>query len=462
MRTRTGAYDTLQIPGYTGHGSVTRSRLPEILVVALIPWTAVGTGILHSLRYSVLLAGILLTVTITLFCTGRLRFYAPHMWIAIIGASVLLAYFIPQVRLASPGQPLQALTWLLLGLIVLTVSVGSPPNAGVLIKVIVWTGTMTAIVARVQGGLLSGRLQGIELNPNYLAVYLATSIVISTGLALSRRNPLWLIPGSICMFSLLASQSRGGFLAAISGIAFIIIQKASRNQKILFTAATIIAVLLFPGDLNLITGLGAGARSAAELNTDNIARSQVALFSLHSVAEHPIRGVGLGQFPAYAEASINFGLYITTTNEYLLLAVETGLSSLVALMVLLCIAMRRIRQGDMAIVRVSVFTSMVAMLFIDLFSNPVVAMPFWACLGTLLAGEQVSQSMRPIPSTTLQRGQLLVSRGQLQGAAKQVPLELHLRPQHVLTQQPGPVPDQRFSRRLGTRGPRGRGHRSTQ
>jgi glycosyltransferase involved in cell wall biosynthesis len=44
----------------------------------------------------------------------------------------------------------------------------------------------------------------------------------------------------------------------------------------------------------------------------------------------------------------------------------------------------------MAIVRASVFTLIVAMLFIDLFSSPVVAVPFWACLGTLLAGEQGS------------------------------------------------------------------------
>lgn len=385
MRTRTGAYDTLQISEYTEHEPVTRSRLPKILVVVLIPWTAVGSGILHSLRYSVLLAGILLIVAITLFCTGQLRFYAPHMWIAIIGASVLLAYLVPQVRLAPSGQPLQALTWLLLGLIVVTVCVASPPNAGVLIQVILFTGTMTAIAARVQGSLISGRLQGIELNPNYLAVYLATSIVISAGLALGRRNLLWLIPGSICMSSLLAAQSREGFLAAIAGIAFIIIQKASHNQKILFTLAVIMAVLLFPGDLNVITSLGAGARPVAELNTDNIVRSQVALFTLHVVAEHPILGIGLGQFPAYAEASSNFGLYITTTNEYLLLAAETGLSSLVALTVLLWTAIRRKCQGDMAIVRAIVFTSIAAMLLIDLFSDPVVAVPFWACLGTLLA-----------------------------------------------------------------------------
>lgn len=390
MRSRTGAYDTLQTSKHKRHELAALSRLPEILVVALIPLTVVNTAILHDMRSSIALASILLIVTIILFCTGQYRLHTPHKWIGIIGASALLAYLIPQVRLESSGQHLQTLIWPLLGLLVLTVSVASPPNAGILIKVILLTGTLTAIVAQVQGSLLSGRLEGIGLNPNYLAVYLATSSVISAGLALSRRNPLWLIPGSICMSSILASRSREGLLAAIAGIVFTVIQKASPNQKVLLTLVTVSAVLLFPGDLNLITSIGAGTRSAAELNTDNIVRSQVALFALHVAVDHPIRGIGLGQFPAYAQASGSLGIYVTATNEYLLLAAETGLSSLVAMVALLWTGIRRARRGDIAIVRASVFTSIIAMLFIDLFPNPVVSMPFWACLGIVLARERES------------------------------------------------------------------------
>jgi hypothetical protein len=391
MRTRTDAYGQFQISKYREHEPAPRSRLAEILVVILIPCTALGTALSHALLLSIVLGGILFAFTVILFCTGQIGFRVPHIWIAIIGFSVLLAYLIPQVNLESPDQTKQSLTWLLLGLIVLTVSVASPPRAGVLIKVILLVGTLTAIVTQLQGSLQSGRLQGIGLNPNYLAVYFAAPIVISTGLALNRRNPLWLIPGAICMIPLLASQSREGFLAAVAGIAFLVIQRTPRNFKILLALVTIVAVLVFPGDLNVITSLGAGARGAAELNTDNIVRVQVALFALHVIATHPVLGIGLGQFPAYAEASSSsLGIYITTTNEYLLLAAETGLASLFALVALLWTSVRRVQQGDMAIVRVSVFTLIVAMFFIDLFPNPVVAVPFWACLGTLLAGEQRS------------------------------------------------------------------------
>lgn len=390
MHIRPDINDMPRLPGTNGYLLTSRPRLPKLLVTGLIPLTAVGTAIIHSLLSTVFLASILLMTTIPLFCTGQLRFRILHLWIAVIGVSVLLAYLIPQVRLEPSASRLQALTWLLVGLLVVTVSVAAPPSAAVLTKTILWTGTATAVVARAEGSLQTGRLQGIELNPNYLAVYLATAIVISVALALSRRNPLWLLPGIICMISLLHSQSREGFLAVVAGVAFVVTQRASRDQKILLTFATIVVILMFPGDLNVITGLGAGTRSAAELTTDNIIRAQVALFALHVIASHPLRGIGLGQFPAYAQAFPSFGLYITTTNEYLLLAAETGLASLVALLALLWTAIREVKQDDMAIVRVSLFTSIVAMLFIDLFSNPVVAVPFWACLGTLLAADQGS------------------------------------------------------------------------
>jgi hypothetical protein len=106
-----------------------------------------------------------------------------------------------------------------------------------------------------------------------------------------------------------------------------------------------------------------------------------------------VRGIGLGQFPAYAQASGGLGFYIATTNEYLLLAAETGLVSLMALLALLWTAIRPARQGDLAIVRAATFASATAMLFIDLFPNPVVAVPFWACLGTLLASQRGSRAL---------------------------------------------------------------------
>ena len=154
-----------------------------------------------------------------------------------------------------------------------------------------------------------------------------------------RRNPLWLAPGGACLPALLASQSREGFLAALAGAVFLIVQGRPRAQQALIIGAAAV-LAAFAGHLTTLVSLGAGSRSAADLANDNLVRVQVAWFAVRTALGHPLFGVGLGQFPAYAAASNGLGVYIATTNEYLQLASETGLISLAALVVLLWLALR--------------------------------------------------------------------------------------------------------------------------
>jgi hypothetical protein len=360
-------------------------RSPSAVAMALVPETLLSTALLHSLLSTVALTAVLALAAAVLFASGSLRIRRAHLWVAVLTVTVLAAYLVPDVRLQSGVQTRQNLIWMVGGLIVLAVCIASPPSARALVRVILLTGAIAAVIALVHGDYVGGRLQGLGLNPNYLAVYLAMPIVISVGLALRRRSPLWLAAGAACLPALLASRSREGFLAAAAGVAFVIIQGRSRGQQVLMVLTVATAVVLFPGDLGSIASLGAAGRPAAELSYDNLLRARVALFAVHTAIGHPLLGIGFGQFPAYAAVSSALGLYITTTNEYLLLAAETGLASLAALLVLLWLAVRTPRSGDMALVRAAVVTSAVSMLFIDSFASPVVAVPFWACLGTLLA-----------------------------------------------------------------------------
>jgi hypothetical protein len=251
--------------------------------------------------------------------------------------------------------------------------------------VILVTGAVGGVVALVQGDQLEGRLQGLGTNPNGLAVYLAAPIVISVGLAWRHRNPLWLAPGAACLPALLASQSREGFLAMLAGTAFLFVQGRSRAQQVLIIVATAGVLLAFSGDLNWLASLNAGSRSATELASNNLVRAQVAWFAAHLALGHPLLGIGFGQFPAYAAANSGIGIYIATTNQYLLLAAESGLIALAAFLVLLWHAFRVPGHGDLALVRAGLVTFAVSMLFMDSFESSLVALPFWACLGVLLA-----------------------------------------------------------------------------
>ena len=317
---------------------------------------------------------------------------------------VLLAYLSPLTRLAAGKYAELNLIWTLGGFLVLTVCIASPPTIPALFTVILVTGGISGIVVSAQRNYVEGRLQGLGLNPNYLALYLAVPIVISIGLAVRHRNLLWLVPGVACLPALLETKSRGGFLAMAAGAGFLLIQGRSPRQKILVALVALVAmgavtaVLAFPAQLNEIANLGAGNRPAGELGLDNLVRVQVAWFAVHTALSHPLLGIGFGQFPSYAAVSSSFGIYITTTNEYLLLASETGLITLAAFLVLLWLAIRGPCHGDMVIVRAVIVACVVCMLFADTFGSPDVALPFWACLGMLLARNRAPADTAPAAS----------------------------------------------------------------
>jgi O-Antigen ligase len=359
-------------------------RRITIVALALIPVVAASSAPVQATLPITMLAGVLALAAATLFCVGRLRFRPVHLWLAVLGGMALLGYFFPAERLAASDQSLPVLIAILTGLVVVAVFVAEPPTASVLLRMITITGAAAGVLASIQGETLEGRLEGLGTNPNGLAVYLAAPVVISFGLALHRRNPLWLAPGAACLPALLASQSREGFLAAVAGVAFLLLQGRPRPVQVLITVAAA-AVVALPGQLTALASLGAGSRPAAELATDNQVRLQVASFAAHTAVTHPLLGIGLGQFPDYAAASNGFGVYIATTNQYLQLAAEGGLLSLAALVALLWLAVSRRRTGELAIVRAVVVAFAVAMLFIDSFESALVALPFWACLGVLLA-----------------------------------------------------------------------------
>ena len=357
------------------------------LALALIPAMVLSATPLHATKPAVIAIGLLALVTLVLFCVGSLRLRSAHRWAAALIAMMLLTCLFPVASLVPGNETQPALIWTLGGLVVLVGCLASHPTTSALLGVILVTGAISGVVASLQRDYVEGRLQGLGLNPNYLAAYLAVPIVISIGLAARRRNPLWLAPGVACLPALLETQSRAGFLAMAAGVAFLVIQGRSQRQKILIALICMVAalaILAFPVHLDEISSLGAGNRSAVELSSDNLVRARVAWFALHTALSHPLLGIGFGQFPGYAAVSSSFGIYVTTTNEYLLLASETGLISLAAFLLLLWPALRGTARGNLAIVRAALVTFTVTVLFLDLFGSPILAMPFWACLGTLL------------------------------------------------------------------------------
>lgn len=160
-----------------------------------------------------------------------------------------------------------------------------------------------AAVSLVKGQLVSGRLTAIgeTYDGNDLATVMAVAFALAVGIA-SRshgtRRIVMVASAVALVASILASASRGGMLAlAFGAVVFVAGQRAQRR--------TIYAALL------LIAGIGAwqvgGAvfrermKSLGDLEEDynlqaKTGRIEVWKRSLHYIGEHPIAGVGAGNF----------------------------------------------------------------------------------------------------------------------------------------------------------------------
>ena len=106
-----------------------------------------------------------------------------------------------------------------------------------------------------------------------------------------------------------------------------------------------------------IENLGAGGRTTTDLSLSNGLRKRVAEFAVRVIIEHPLRGIGLSTFPGYAQRSPNLGVYLATHDEYLRLAAEAGVITLIVFVVLLWLGLGRRQAGDLALLRAVVLTT---------------------------------------------------------------------------------------------------------
>jgi O-antigen ligase len=245
------------------------------------------------------------------------------------------------------------------------------------------------------GDRADGRLQGFGLNPNYLGAFLALPFVAAIGLAYRHRRPMWLLPAGLCLAGMVATQSRGAFVAGLAGVAIVVMQGRRIRIQVLIAAIAVVAGAVFPAVIGAAEHLAVGGRQAAELSHDTAVRERVAWFALRVAAEHPFRGIGYGMFPSYADSQ--FGVHIATHNDYLRLAAETGVPALAAFLVLLWLGVKSPAPGDLAVPRAVAGAYAVGLLFANELTNLVVSTPFWLALGCLLASRNHISSARSSP-----------------------------------------------------------------
>lgn len=367
-------------------GAALLATCGPVVVLGLIPLSMLSGTVPGCTTITLGAIALMALITAIQVVAGHRRLRPPHLWMSLFGLLLLLAYLFP----ATPGRApdrFSDLICLLAGLGLTAAIATSPPPPRVLAGVTALAGGVAAGWLLLAGTRADGRLEGLGLNPNYLGAFLALPLIAAVGLARHRR-PIWLVPGAVCLAGLVATQSRGAFIAGAVGVAIVFLQGRRRGIQAAVVLAAIGFGTVFPGVIDAAEHAAVGGRQAAELSQNSSIREHVAWCAVKVAAEHPLRGIGYAMFPSYAENSPGLGIYIATHNDFLRLAAETGIVSLGTFVVLIWLGMKRPGHGELAIPRAMTAAYAVGLLFANELANLVVSMPFWLALGCLLAAPQ--------------------------------------------------------------------------
>ncbi|GAA2629351.1 O-antigen ligase family protein [Streptomyces vastus] len=345
-------------------------------------------------------------VVIVLFRVA-LRGFQPRAHLALIlltAIAVTASFLLPQLMLQA-DRSWSGLASFLLGLGLLAASAIAPPGSRTVAYLIAGSGAGVAGYLLMRGEYVNDRLTGLGLNPNYLGAVLALALVAAVGLARFNRSWVWLLAALPCAGAILQTLSRGALLMAAAGLACVLLVGRPLWQKVVI-ALTIIGVLMvLPGSLDAVEGDLTGNRTSSELTANSEVRKQAAMLAIRVALDYPLRGIGYGAFPGYAHSPSALGVYINTHNDYLRLAAEAGIGALALFMALLWLGLGRRYAGDQLILHSLGVAYSVGLLFANTLENLTVTVPFWICLGCLLAHSR-GRKITPSSPNSLEFGKL--------------------------------------------------------
>jgi O-antigen ligase len=360
-----------------------------VAMLGLVPLSLLCAMLLPGVTTPTLGAVVVVVLVVAVqVAAGTWPLRGPHLWVGLLTLLLLLAFFFPATASTPAPDRAADLIFLLAGLGLLAAAVASPPPPGAVARVTALAGAVAAGCVLVIGHHVDGRLEGLGLNPNFLGALLAVPLVAAAALARRHRRPAWLLPAAACFAGMVATQSRGAFVAGAVGVTIAVIQGRGRVLQVLIVSAATVLGLVFPGAIDAAERVAVGGREAAELSQDSSIREHVAWFAARIAAEHPLRGIGYGMFPSYAEKSPRLGIYIATHNDYLRLAAEAGIPALIVFLVLAWLGVRRPASGDLAVLRAMAVAYAVGLFFANELASLLVSMAFWMSLGCLLAASR--------------------------------------------------------------------------
>jgi O-antigen ligase len=260
-----------------------------------------------------------------------------------------------------------------------------------------------------------GRLQGANGDPNYLAAGCVPAVAIAAALIGLTRNVMlkWGLTAvmAVLVAGLAASESRGGFIAAIVAVGCAVVLNKRQRARVVGLIAVAVSVtamyfVAYPETFERVTQVDGGGNG----------RTDLWYFATRMAEEHPIAGGGYNNYALVAKDYVHepgvreFSFLVTETphvahSVYLQLLAETGVVGLVLFLIVVagCLraalaAARRFDDLDelpMAGLARAVFVAMAGMLTASFFISNLTDRRMWIlfALGPIL----LALASRPQP-----------------------------------------------------------------
>ncbi|MFO0889771.1 MAG: O-antigen ligase family protein [Isosphaeraceae bacterium] len=225
--------------------------------------------------------------------------------------------------------------------------------------------TLLSLFSLIQALAWDGKIYGLRPSPisnrwytggpfvchNHLAAYLNLGLGFGLGALMAALQPgasgsrgrdergrfLWAAYAvAVILVGLIASHSRGGFLAmlAAGGVTFLVLRpRAVKLHLGLLAVALIVPIFLLAIGTDSPFQRLATISEAAESGLNG--RASLWLSAIRAWAERPVLGAGLGNFEVAVSPALDRDLGVTfqhAENEYLEMAVEGGLAGLLLLL----------------------------------------------------------------------------------------------------------------------------------
>jgi putative inorganic carbon (HCO3(-)) transporter len=194
----------------------------------------------------------------------------------------------------------------------------------------------------VEGGRLAGPVSGIFGNPNDLALNMVTFMPVAAIVAISRRHATWrrvaaAIIAALMMATVVFTQSRGGVLGLIVMLASLVVlgRRVRRGFGVIAVAAVLLATPLVPASFwTRMSSIVDEQQDKQNFTGSSEARRIVMLEGIEAFLEHPLTGVGAGQFKNYNPPERK-ERWRETHNALIQVAAETGIGGLLAFLFLI-------------------------------------------------------------------------------------------------------------------------------